>query len=150
MFYEIRAVKQPSAPIHLAHRLSYRSLPKGKESMTKKELSKDARVKKELSKLEKIFEVIDKDKRIVIDGLINRAAFMRITLEDYEKDINLNGSTEPFTQSERLKPYDRERVSVRLYNAMNKNYQSIIKQLVDYLPKDLEEYDDGFEEFISR
>lgn len=118
--------------------------------MTKKELSQDARIKKELSKLEKIFEVIDKDKRVVIDGLIKRASFMRITLEDYEKDINLNGSTEPFTQSERLKPYDRERVSVRLYNAMNKNYQSIIKQLVDYLPKETEEYDDGFEEFISR
>ena len=115
-----------------------------------KELSQDARVKKELSKLEKIFEVIDKDKRVVIDGLINRAAFMRIALEDYEKDINLNGSTEPFTQSDKIQPYERERVSVRLYNAMNKNYQSIIKQLVDYLPKDLDEYDDGFEEFISR
>lgn len=69
------------------------------------------------------------------DGLILRAAFMRVTLEDFEEDLNANGSVEMFSQSEKAEPYERERPVARLYNTMNKNYQSIMKQLADRLPE---------------
>ncbi|WP_201290402.1 hypothetical protein [Erysipelothrix anatis] len=59
---------------------------------------------------------------------------MRVTLEDYEVDINENGSIEQFSQSDKLEPFERGRPVVGFYNTMNKNYQSITKQLSDLLP----------------
>ncbi|WP_342541032.1 hypothetical protein MHI39_08170 [Heyndrickxia sp. FSL K6-6286] len=100
------------------------------------DLEKDERIKKEEKKLKKLYKNIDKDTKSLIDGLIQRAAYMRITLEDYEKDIDQGGYVELFSQSEKTEPYERERPVVRLYNTMNKNYQSIIRQLSDLLPKD--------------
>lgn len=91
------------------------------------DLIKQKRIKKELSKLKKVYKDIPKDKMIIVDGLINRAAFMRISLEDMELDIHKDGFVEMFSQSETQTPYERERPVARLYNSMNKNYQSIIK-----------------------
>jgi hypothetical protein len=117
----------------------------------KTELSKDERIKKEEKRLKRIYKNIDKDKKAIIDGLIQRAAYMRVSLEDYEKDLNEKGYVELFTQSEKTEPYERERPVARLYNTMNKNYQSIIKQLTDLIPKEVKvvEEDDGFEAFIN-
>ena len=117
----------------------------------KTELSKDERIKKEEKRLKRIYKNIDKDKKAIIDGLIQRAAYMRVSLEDYEKDLNEKGYVELFTQSEKTEPYERERPVARLYNTMNKNYQSIIKQLTDLIPKEVKvvDEDDGFEDFIN-
>lgn len=101
------------------------------------DLEKDERIKREEKKLKRLYKNIDKDKKTLIDGLIQRAAYMRITLEDYERDIDQGGYVELFSQSEKTEPYERERPVVRLYNSMNKNYQSIIKQLSDQLPKEV-------------
>ena len=117
---------------------------------TKKDLSQDERIKKEEQRLKRIYKNIDKDSKAIIDGLIKRAAYMRVTLEDWEEDIIKNGCTEMFTQSVNPPPYERERPVARLYNTMNKNYQSIIKQLGDLVPKEVKAVeDDGFNEFIS-
>ena len=119
----------------------------------KKELTKDERIMKEEKRLKRIYKNINKDKKAIIDGLIQRAAYMRITLEDYEKDIIENGVTEMFTQSEKTDPYERERPVARLYNTMNKNYQSLIKQLSDLVPKEAPTKgveDDGFADFIAQ
>lgn len=116
----------------------------------KKELSKDDRIKQEERRLKRIYKNIDKDKKAIIDGLIQRAAYMRVALEDWEKDIMDNGYIEMFTQSEKTDPYERERPVARLYNTMNKNYQSIIKQLTDLFPKQVaKEEDDGFDLFVQ-
>lgn len=96
--------------------------------------TRDKRIKKEIKRLNKIFSELDQDMHDVVEGLIKRAAFMRVTLEDYEEDINLNGSVEQFSQSDKLEPYERGRPVVGFYNTMNKNYQSITKQLSDLLP----------------
>ena len=118
---------------------------------TKKETTKDERIKKEVRKLKRIYKNIDKDNKAIIEGLIQRAAYMRVTLEDWEKDIMENGYYEMFTQSEKTDPYERERPVARLYNTMNKNYQSLIKQLSDLVPKEVKvvEEDDGFNDFVN-
>ena len=117
---------------------------------SKRQLTVDERIKKEARRLKRIYKNIDKDNKAIIDGLIQRAAYMRITLEDWEQDIIENGVTEMFTQSEKTPPYERERPVVRLYNTMNKNYQSIMKQLGDLVPKpEAKKEDDGFETFLS-
>lgn len=116
----------------------------------KKELTKADRINAEEKRLRTIYKNIDKDNKAIIDGLIQRAAYMRVTLEDWEKDIDTNGYIEMFTQSEKTAPYERERPVIRLYNTMNKNYQSIIKQLSDLVPKyEPEVKDDGFDDFVG-
>jgi hypothetical protein len=118
----------------------------------KKELTKDERVKKEIQRLKRIYKDLPKDTLMVADGLIVEAADLRIRLEDIRKDLDENGYDEMFSQSENQEPYERERPQARRYIAMNKNYQSIMKQLGDYLPKPepkkKEEKGDGFEEFV--
>lgn len=117
----------------------------------KKDLTKDERISKEEKRIRKSYKDIPKKLMTVADGLIRRAAYMRITLEDYENDLDENGYVEMFTQSERTEPYERERPVARLYNTMNKNYQSIIRQLSDLLPKEppKKEEDDGFDDFVN-
>ena len=117
----------------------------------KSEITKDSRIKAEETRLRRIYKNIDKDNKAIIDGLIQRAAYMRITLEDWEKDIDENGYIEMFTQSEKTDPYERERPVIRLYNTMNKNYQSIINQLSNLVPKyDPTPKDDGFDDFVAK
>lgn len=117
--------------------------------MAKKE--KDKKIKNEVDRLSKNYAEIDKKKRAIIRGLIQRAAFMRVTLNELEEDLNENGFIEPFSQGDQT-PYDRKRPAADLYNTMNANYQKIIKQMTDMLPKDeaaTKENDDGFNKFTN-
>ena len=118
--------------------------------MSKKEITKQDRIKKEEARVRNLYKDIGENENKIIDGLIQRAAYMRIALEEYEKDLDENGYIEMFTQSERTDPYERERPVARLYNAMNKNYQSIMKQLSDFIAKTPAKTEaDGFDEFVS-
>jgi len=103
--------------------------------VSKKEITKDERLNLEEKRLRVSYKDLPKDSLIVADGLIRRAAYMRVTLEDMEKDLDENGFVELFSQSEKTEPYERERPVARLYNTMNKNYQSIVKGLTDLVPK---------------
>jgi hypothetical protein len=120
-----------------------------KDAQEKEKLHKKRRISREEKRLRKNYENIPDELMGVADGLIRRAAYMRVTLEDYEKDLDENGYVEMFTQSERTDLYERERPVARLYNTMNKNYQSMIKQLSDMLPKPKPgnggDDDDGFD-----
>lgn len=102
----------------------------------KQQLPKEKRILKEERRLKKIFSENDGNKKFQAAlGLIQRAAYMRITLEDYEEDILINGSVEKFSQSENQDPYDRKRPVVDLYNTMNTQYAKTIKQITDLLPE---------------
>lgn len=115
----------------------------------KKELVKAERITKEERRLKRNYKDIQKDKSAVVEGLIRRAAFMRATLEDMEIDLDNGGFVEMFAQGDQ-DPYERERPVARQYQQMNKNYQSIIKQLSDLLPKEppKQKEDDGFDSFV--
>lgn len=121
---------------------------------TKKELTKDERINKEERRLRRIYKDIPKDKLATVDGLIPRAAYMRITLEDMEKDLDENGFVELFTQSEKTEPYEKERIVARHYQQTNKSYQAISKQLSDLIPRQdgnnsNKPSSDGFNDFVD-
>lgn len=126
-----------------------------KRSQAAKRAAKKRAITAEEKRLRKIYEKLPKDVMEIADGLIRRAAFMRVTLEGYEDDIGEKGSVELFSQSDKAAPYERERPVARQYNSMNSNYQKIIKQLTDLLPKPEEgmagkgEVDDGFDDFVN-
>lgn len=110
---------------------------------------KDKLILKEKRRLSKIYNDIDKKKKDTICGLIERAAFMRISLDEMEENLNTDGFVELFSQSEFQEPYERKRPTSDIYNQINNNYQKIIKQLTDLLPKEAEKIvDDGFDSFV--
>lgn len=94
-----------------------------------------SRIKAETDRLAKNFEGLEAKRKSTTQGLIHRAAFMRVSLEDLEKELNENGFTEQFSQGDQ-EPYLRERPTSKIYNSLNANYQKIIKQLTDLLPKE--------------
>ena len=112
-------------------------------------ITKEARIKAEYQRLAKIYADMASDQRQSMDGIIRRAAYMRVTLEDYEADLDKKGYVEMFTQSPNTPPYERERPVARLYNAMIKNYKSVVDALSDKLGKIEGTDDDGFENFTA-
>ena len=115
-----------------------------------KEKTKDGRIKAEERRLTKIYGDLKNDKKMkAAQGLIRRAAYMRVMLEECESDIVNNGLTEKFSQGENQEPYDRKRPVADLYSAYNTSYQKIIKQLTDLLPTEEKHELDEMMSFIS-
>jgi hypothetical protein len=116
---------------------------------------KRKRQSKEEKRLRQSYKDLPPGLMRVADGLIRRAAFMRIALEDYEADLSENGYVEMFSQSANAPPYERKRPVAELYSTMNANYQKIIKQLTDLvppappLPKQVPEKDE-FEKLLEK
>ena len=113
--------------------------------------TKASRVKAEKKRLEQTYGELPPARKTIAQGLIERAAFMRVELEDLEAYLTENGWVEKFSQGNQ-EPYDRARPQGQTYNAMNGNYQKIIKQLDSLLPKDepkLGDENDGFDDFVG-
>lgn len=110
---------------------------------------KERRIKKEANRLKKIYAKMDGDRMSLVIGMIQRAAFLRVSLEELEDDLNENGYTEPFQQGNQ-EPYDRKRPNAETYKSFYDSYLKTIKQLNDMLPKEeVKPVSDGFDEFIS-
>jgi hypothetical protein len=118
------------------------------------EKTKEQRIRTEERRLNRIYKNLESQKKQVVVGLIKRAAYMRITLEDFEKDLDENGYTEKFQQGREQTPYDRKRPVAEMYTSMQALYQKAVKQLTDLLPKETtaltkSAQDDGFEDFVN-
>lgn len=119
-------------------------MPVGIEYKTERERL----IRKEKNRLLRLFQAVDEEKVKVVGGLIERAAFLRIHLDELEDDLNGNGWTEWFSQGDQ-DPYKRSRPEAEQYHKLNANYQKIVKQLTDLLPKaERPAQDDGFEGFV--
>lgn len=117
--------------------------------LTKK---KQREIKKEIKRLEEVYKDIDVKRKDLLPGLIENAAFTRITLKYLANDLKENGTTEMFSQSEKQTPYSRRRPEADLYNTMTGNYLKFIKQLDDMLPKAVEkptEKIDFLDDFVN-
>jgi sugar-specific transcriptional regulator TrmB len=114
-----------------------------------RELEKITRIKKEVSRLNSLFRQLDKKKKKAVDSLIKNAAFMAVTLEDLQNEINENGVTEKYQNG--ANQFGMKKSSaVEVYNTMIKNHVQVMKQLTDLLPKEENKpEDDGFDAFVS-
>ena len=97
--------------------------------------TRDKRIKKVENALKKLLKSqnLSDEKLKTANGMIQRVAFMQITLEDLEVDINENGTTELFHQTPGVE-YQRERPASAIYNKLIKNYTTACKQIFDLLP----------------
>ena len=113
-------------------------------------LEKDKLISGEEARLSRIYKNLSKDKMALSIGLIQRLAFLRISMQELETDLNENGYTEKFSQGDQ-EPYDRKRPNADIYVSFYANYLKTTKQLADMQPKAevKANVSDGFDEFIS-
>lgn len=99
------------------------------------DLSKEQRIKREVSALKKHYKSIDKPHKLNAERLISKAAYQKVTLDDLEVDLDKNGWTELFQQSDKCDPYERKRPNADIYISLSAQYLRTIKQLDAMLPK---------------
>lgn len=90
--------------------------------------SRRTRITAEEQRLKEILSGMPDDMLRLVDGLIQRAAFLRVELEDLEADINKYGSTEVY-EGPNQPPVTRIRASAQHYDKMVRQYLATCKQL---------------------
>ena len=103
--------------------------------------TKEELISKELRKLKKIFRFLDKDRRIIAEKLCKKAAFMDVTLDEMQEQITEEGYVIEGINGNGFK-VKMDHPAVKSYNTMIKNYNMVVKQLVELLPEDAEEADE--------
>ena len=91
-----------------------------------------SRQKKEQNRIKKIYKNLPKERLEIAKKLIERAAYMLVSLEDMEAKISEDGLVVTMPQGS----YEIERAHPLLqpYNAMVKNYNATTKQLNEISP----------------
>lgn len=117
--------------------------------MLKKVLSIDEQVKEEEKRLNNIFANLDKDKKAINQKLINNAAFMAITLQSLQDQVNSEG---PVIKSINGNGFEtiNEHPAQKSYNTMINRYTVVIKQLTDLASKEtIKDEKDELLEFLK-
>jgi len=96
------------------------------------EEEKQKAIKKEIRKLRRLFKNLPKDKKKAAEGLIQEAAFMKVTLEETRYIIDCEGIIENFEQG--AQKFKREHPATKVYNTMINRYAAVCKQLFDMVP----------------
>lgn len=90
------------------------------------------RIKKEQKRITKLYKNLPKDRLEITKKLIERAAYMLVSLEDMEDKIAADGLVVKMPQGSYT--IERAHPLLQQYNAMVKNYNATIKQLNESLP----------------
>lgn len=98
-------------------------------------MDKTLEIKKEEKKLNTIFKDIPEDKKSLCEGLIKNAAFMYVTLEELQKEINENGAMIKYQSGNGFDTI-RDNPAQKAYTTMISRYTGIIDQLNKMLPFD--------------
>lgn len=97
------------------------------------ELEKEKRIFEELERISRFFEKVDLNQKALVAPLLQNAAFMKVTLEDLQKQINSEGVTEVYQNGANQQGV-KQSATLQSYNALIKNYTSVIKALSHLLP----------------
>lgn len=106
----------------------------------------DELIQAEIDKLKTIFKDISGDKKKVAERLIERIAFMTITLQVLEDNIKRKGPTYLFKQGKQEMYV--ENPAQKSYNTMINRYTAACAKLMDMLPDEPRKEDDGFDAFV--
>ena len=94
---------------------------------------KITRIKKEKARLSKLFEGLEKNKRETCAALIDRAAFITVSLEDLEEQLNEAGWTETYQNGENQNGVKKS-AAADVHISLTKNLNAIVKQLLEMVP----------------
>lgn len=95
--------------------------------------SKESRIKAEKRRLLKLFDGADLNKLRLAQSLIDRAAYITVTLQDLEDDLAQNGWTEEYQNGQSQNGVKRS-ASADVHISLTKNLSTIMKQLMDLVP----------------
>ncbi len=87
---------------------------------------------KDIEKLEKCFKMLDNDAGSLGLALVEELKFSRQTIKKLKKEIKANGVVVDMPQGNYS--IRRSNPALTSYNALIKNYQSLIKQVFEMLP----------------
>lgn len=94
---------------------------------------KETRIKEEKERLSKIFDGLDKNKLDTCAALIDRAAFITISLQDLEEQLNLTGWVEEYQNGENQYGMKKS-AAADVHISLTKNLNAIMKQLLELVP----------------
>ena len=105
-------------------------------------MAKAVTEKSEIKRLTEVYNGLSPKRFAIAQGLIIQAARIRVNLDRLSEDIEQNGLTELFQQSDKVEPYKKTRPEADLFVKLDKNYQSIIRQLNEMIQDDVEPEDE--------
>ena len=91
------------------------------------------RIKKETRRLKKIFKDLEPNKLKTVDALISRAAFITVSLQELEEQLNQDGWVEEY-QNGRNQSGLKKSAAAEVHISLTKNLSTIMKQLIDLVP----------------
>ena len=95
--------------------------------------SKENRIKREQRRLDRIFADLEPNKLSTCQALIARAAFITVSLEDLEAQLNETGWIETYQNGENQ--YGMKKAAAAdVHISLTKNLNAIVKQLLDLVP----------------
>jgi hypothetical protein len=94
---------------------------------------KETRIKKERERLFEVFKDLEENKLKTCSALIDRAAFITISLQDLEVQLNESGWVEPYQNGENQSGL-KKAAAADVHISLTKNLNAIIKQLLDMVP----------------
>ena len=114
-----------------------------------KEMNRDEKIIYHTKRLNRQFSKLDTKTKNIVKSLIDNAAFMTVTLEILQNEINENGIMIEYKNGENQ--YGKKKSpAAEMYNTMIKNLATITKQLSELVPKDIgATNDDGFDDFVK-
>lgn len=95
--------------------------------------SKKTRIEREKKRLLEIFKDLEPNKLSTCQALIERAAFITISLEDLELLLNETGWVEPYQNGESQFGL-KKAAAADVHISLTKNLNAIVKQLLDLVP----------------
>lgn len=95
--------------------------------------TKKGRVKKEKARLMDLFKDLEPNKLQTCLALIDRAAFITVSLEDVEAQLNDTGWVEYYQNGENQSGYKKS-AAADVHISLTKNLNTIIKKLLELVP----------------
>ena len=91
------------------------------------------RIRKERARLTRIFVDLDENKKKTVEALIDRAAFITVSLQDLESQLNATGWVETYQNGENQ--YGMKKAAAAdVHISLTKNLNALMKQLLELVP----------------
>ena len=91
-------------------------------------------IQNEIDRLQVVFDAIPESQKIIAHSLIERAAFMGVTLKRLEESLNSAELVDEYQNGE-AQTGIKQSAELQGYNALIKNYATVMRQLSSMIPK---------------
>lgn len=91
------------------------------------------RIDAEKARLQEVFKDLEPNKLKTCQALIDRAAFITVSLEDLEKQLNRTGWVEQYQNGENQTGM-KKAAAADVHISLTKNLNAIVKQLLEVVP----------------